>query len=85
MGNSQRYSTSKGGGRSCAVAGRPISSSASRRAVCSGVSEESSALPPGRATWPANVRREEERSVRTTRRDPFRSAKRRRRTAARRV
>ena len=37
--------------------GSPISSKASRRAVCKGVSVKVSDLPPGRAAWPASVGR----------------------------
>lgn len=55
MGSWQRCSIRKGGGSLESVSGRPISSNASRLAVWKGVSERSSALPPGRAACPASV------------------------------
>ena len=45
VGNSQRCSTRKGGGKEESLLGRPISSCASRRAVLNGVSDTESALP----------------------------------------
>lgn len=52
-GSSQRCSTRKPGGSFASEVGRPISSKASLRAVSKGCSSRVSALPPGRATWPA--------------------------------
>jgi hypothetical protein len=55
IGNWHSWLTRNGAGIPASDSGRPISSCASRRAVAVGDSRRESALPPGRAAWPASL------------------------------